>query len=685
MLTSIRKVFSLKVAENFKALKKMRLLQSLTNEDLLLVAEVLQNRHFPKGKAVISAGGHGGSVYLVKRGVLKVSHVIRGRRRVLGTFQPGDHFGEVSFIDKKPRSATIYAVTNSELLILTRKALETLQHRSPKLQIKLLQALLEDLAGKLRERKFSLDFELSDLLPVYIFEMDLSGVITFANRNGLDFFGYSQTDFDQGLNIYDFFLLEDVKNAKKAIQKTLTGGDRGVFKYTVQTKSNDKVPVLFHLDPLLRDGKISGFRATLVDITEQRKAEDALKESEKALRKAHDELEIRVQERTAELHEANVMLQRQIEERMHAERALRISEERYRAVMEQSADGIFLVDPASRRILEGNQASQNLLGYTTEEIRKKSLYDVMNQSQNSIDLEIREVQEGRLQAGGLRDFKRKNGSLVKVEIRLGLVSFGGKIVLCSIVRDVTDRLRNEVEKKELEDNLRKAHMMETMGRLVSGVAHEVRNPLNAIQATTEALQQDLSTNPDYQPFLEIIGSQVRRLSELMRELLELGRPADRSRMQEESIKDLCAGAIQVWKQTTAYSKHFVELAAPDDSSLHAVVDSARMQQVLLNLLDNAAQHSPEPNKIQIGISEGENAIFIRVSDAGCGVTPENLSRLFQPFFTTRRGGIGLGLSLVKHIVEIHGGHVSLYNNHPNPGVTVEIMLKPSDQMEPSTK
>ncbi|HEY4491689.1 MAG TPA: sensor histidine kinase, partial [Acidobacteriota bacterium] len=106
-------------------------------------------------------------------------------------------------------------------------------------------------------------------------------------------------------------------------------------------------------------------------------------------------------------------------------------------------------------------------------------------------------------------------------------------------------------------------------------------------------------------------------------------------------------------------------------------DGARIQQVILNLLDNSAQHSPTGSQIQVAIFEKNGTTHLRVSDQGPGVPADNLPRLFEPFFTTRPSGIGLGLSLVKHIIETHGGEVVLYNNDPGPGVTVEISFKNS--------
>ncbi len=110
------------------------------------------------------------------------------------------------------------------------------------------------------------------------------------------------------------------------------------------------------------------------------------------------------------------------------------------------------------------------------------------------------------------------------------------------------------------------------------------------------------------------------------------------------------------------------------------VDGSRLQQVFLNLLENAAQHSPEGETIRLSIfGPREGMVKIVVTDLGAGIAPDKLDKVFEPFFTTRRGGVGLGLSLVKHFVGSMGGSVSIWNNDPPPGCTVEVALPVSEE------
>lgn len=246
--------------------------------------------------------------------------------------------------------------------------------------------------------------------------------------------------------------------------------------------------------------------------------------------------------------------------------------------------------------------------------------------------------------------------------------------LIHVVRDISDRKRAEEERVRLEARLREAEKLELIGSLAGGVAHEVRNPLNAIMALTDALDREIGANPDYQTFMRHMRTQVDRLSTLMNELLELGKPVDRTRLRRESLAEICALSIDVWKQSK-WGRGREVLVAGTEEGLFLQGESKKLQQVFINLLDNAAQHSPPslPLTIEILRGNGETA-QVRVVDRGPGIPEEILPKVFDTFFTTRRGGTGLGLSIVKHIVEMHGGAVFLSNNEQPPGSTATVIL-----------
>ncbi len=234
----------------------------------------------------------------------------------------------------------------------------------------------------------------------------------------------------------------------------------------------------------------------------------------------------------------------------------------------------------------------------------------------------------------------------------------------------------EIQREEMEKKLRDAQRMEVIGKLAGGVAHEVRNPLNAIMVITEALFKDLGDNPEYQPFVFHIRSQVDRLSALMKDLLDLGKPIEQTNLQRESLNKICSSSIDIWKHSESSRSHTVNILQPPDiGGIFVFADIQRLQQVFINLLENATHHSPEGSEIQLIIKRLEDEwCMIQVIDRGSGVPEDLLPRIFEPFFTTRRGGTGLGLSIVKYVIENHGGTVGAYNNEPPPGCTFEVKL-----------
>ena len=269
------------------ALRNIRLFRDLTPEELLKASKVVRRKRFKKGTTVISEGTEGGSIFLVQSGMLKVIHMLRGKPRELGTFRAGDHFGEVSFIDKKPRSASIYAVEESELLVIGRRNFEKLLYNSPYLKIKLMQVLLEDLCQKLRDRNELLDSEISDLLPVSIFEINIVGQITYANRSGLHYFGYSVPEFERGLVAAQLLVPEDRAPLGETHRRLIRESTPVTEEYTALRKDGSTFPILLHSDPILRARRPIGMRSTIIDITTRKEKEEELRRLEKAIETIH--------------------------------------------------------------------------------------------------------------------------------------------------------------------------------------------------------------------------------------------------------------------------------------------------------------------------------------------------------------------------------------------------------------
>ena len=222
----------------------------------------------------------------------------------------------------------------------------------------------------------------------------------------------------------------------------------------------------------------------------------------------------------------------------------------------------------------------------------------------------------------------------------------------------------------LQDSLRKAETMAAMGSLVAGVAHEVRNPLFSMTATLDAFEARHRDRARDEPHLEILRSQLGRLQQLMRDLLEYGKPQslELTDLQLPDVVGLAADATASVAQEGGVS---VRCAA--NSDLPGIQgDRNRLVQVFSNLILNAIQHSPRGGEVVVGIQalQQDDRYWLEatVEDQGPGFAADALPHVFEPFYTRRRGGTGLGLALVFRILEQHGGTVSAGNGLAGGGL-----------------
>jgi PAS domain S-box-containing protein len=251
---------------------------------------------------------------------------------------------------------------------------------------------------------------------------------------------------------------------------------------------------------------------------------------------------------------------------------------------------------------------------------------------------------------------------------------GERIIV--VARDISHMVR-------LQASLRRSEMMSALGSLVAGVAHEVRNPLFSISATLDAFEARFGREQEYARYVAVLRSELERLSVLMGELLEYGRPAApdlRPGSIEEVITQAMKSCLHVARQ---YRVRLLSTVDPGIEPL--VMDERRLHEVFENLIENAIQHSPAESMVSVSaavVSErGRRAVECAVEDQGPGIKEGDIHLIFEPFFTRRRGGTGLGLSIVQRIVEQHGGTVRAANR-PDGGARMVVRLPldaPPDQ------
>jgi two-component system sensor histidine kinase HydH len=219
--------------------------------------------------------------------------------------------------------------------------------------------------------------------------------------------------------------------------------------------------------------------------------------------------------------------------------------------------------------------------------------------------------------------------------------------------------------------LLRAESLAAIGRTVSEVAHDIKTPLIAIGGL---LSQCLRTIPNEDPGrkkLDLVIQEAARLECMVNEMLEFGRPLE-LHLTKVNLNDIVQQSIEITQGMT--KKTHVEINTDLDASLPPLMlDAPRLKQVLLNLITNAVQASPAGEQVLVKTHLMRKAAVLKVSDRGSGIKEENQEIVFAPFFSTKRGGTGLGLPIVKKIVETHGGKVSFRSN-PEMGVTFIVQL-----------
>ncbi|HEY6806226.1 MAG TPA: PAS domain S-box protein [Pyrinomonadaceae bacterium] len=230
-----------------------------------------------------------------------------------------------------------------------------------------------------------------------------------------------------------------------------------------------------------------------------------------------------------------------------------------------------------------------------------------------------------------------------------------------IAQDITKRI-------QLEASLRQSEMMSLLGSLVAGVAHEVRNPLFGISSILDAFETRFSDRTEYLRYTNVLRDEIGRLTVLMEELLEYGKPY-RGEMYLISIDEMVARSIRAC-QPAAEVAH-VNLASEVEEDLPKIrIDRRRLSKVFVNLIENAIQHSPNGATVTVQaktITDGKQEwVECAIRDAGPGILEQDLPKIFEPFFSKRRGGTGLGLAIAQRIMEEHGGKL-IAGNNPDVG------------------
>jgi two-component system, cell cycle sensor histidine kinase and response regulator CckA len=375
-------------------------------------------------------------------------------------------------------------------------------------------------------------------------------------------------------------------------------------------------------------------------------------------------------------------LHAQERQRRQAEEALRASEERFRALVENSSDGLLLIDREGR-VTYTAPSSERHLGWKPDQMIGRSVFDFL-------DPEDREAIGVRM-----AEALRQPGKAVTAEGRFHHADGSWRIMEGVAVNRLTDRsvraiilnVRDLTERRKLEDQLRQSQKMEAVGQLAGGVAHDFNNLLTAILGYCNLMLDDMPLDNPLRADLEEIRLAGERAAALTRQLLTFSR----RQMLQPQIVDINTIVRQLERLLRRLLSADVELVTALAPGLPAVrVDPASLEQVLMNLTVNGRDAMPDGGRLTIetalvdldaayavthaGVVPGAY-VMLAVADTGEGMDEATRSRIFEPFFTTKEQGkgSGLGLATVYGIVTQSGGHVRVYSE-PGHGTVFKVYL-----------
>lgn len=246
-------------------------------------------------------------------------------------------------------------------------------------------------------------------------------------------------------------------------------------------------------------------------------------------------------------------------------------------------------------------------------------------------------------------------------------------LLARSIRYAVERKRLEQKLKEAEAVLQEARAQRALNALVQGLAHEVRNPLFAIDLNVSALEKYSDEQSALQPFAAHIRHHVRRLDGLMRDLMELGKPLEKKDFVQEELSALVIKSARLLLDSMPEAQSRLVVENPD-VAIPVICAPEKVTRAFVHLFSNALEHSPADTCVKAEILPQGDGGTVRVSDAGPGIPEEILDRLFEPFVTSHQGRPGLGLALVRHYIESHGGTISAMNRTPGGGAVFTVSL-----------
>ena len=377
--------------------------------------------------------------------------------------------------------------------------------------------------------------------------------------------------------------------------------------------------------------------------------------------------------------------------------ALRASEELHRTLLALTPDPVVMVEAGEIRFV--NDAYTRTFGYTQDDIgRGLDFFTlVQERDQETVIQRYRDRMAGKYLSSAFRiDLVAKDGTIVPCEAASAGLQFDDRDLNVTIIRDVSERVRAEEEKEKLEEQLRHAQKLESLGVLAGGIAHDFNNLLTGLMGYAELAEDLLPEESPAKSYLGEIGTLSVRLSDLTNQMLAY---SGRGRFCIERV-DLAGLLLEMSQLFELSVPSNVTLECECQDGLPAVeADATQLRQVIMNLVANAADaFGDQPGEVfvKVTVEDADRALLassyvddnldegryiaLEVTDRGSGMSAETKARIFDPFFSTKFAGRGLGLAAVLGIVRGHKGAI-IVNSKLEQGTTFVVLLPVADSPE----
>lgn len=473
---------------------------------------------------------------------------------------------------------------------------------------------------------------LVELLPLVVFETDKQGRLNFANRNAFDTFGYPEESLSEGLFLYDLTIEADHIRFKANLDRVLERMDLGMMEYTGLRKDKSTFPCIVMATPIFMGQEPVGIRGIFIDITERKSLEVALWQAREFLD----------------------------------------------TILNAVADPIFVKDDQHRFILL-NDAYCRLMSQHREKILGKTDYDFFPEDESD-----RAWEQDNLVFSSQKIHEREmTATYADGEIRSVLINKAafkdtqGKNFLVGIIKDITDH-------KKMEQELFKSRKLKSIGILAGGIAHDFNNILTAIIGNLSLAKMATDLDSTFHRCMEESSKAVLRAKDLTQQLLTFSRGGAPVR-QTVSLSKLIEESA-TFSLTGSKVRCNMDIA---DDLWPVDADEGQISQVIQNMMVNASQAMPKGGSVRIcainyiiqsssplPLDTGRY-VNIVVKDNGVGIPPELLGDIFDPYFTTKEDGSGLGLATAFSIIKRHDGHIAVEST-PGQGTTFSIYLPASE-------